>query len=41
MSLQIDVDETLLGGLVVQVGEDLIDGSVSAQLERARQGLPQ
>jgi len=41
VSLQIEVDETLLGGLVVQVGEDLIDGSVSAQLERARQGLPQ
>lgn len=41
VSLQIEVDEALLGGLVVQVGEDLIDGSVAAQLERARQGLPQ
>lgn len=41
VSLQVEVDESLLGGLVVQVGEDLIDGSVSAQLERARQGLPQ
>lgn len=41
VSLQIEVDGDLLGGLVVQVGEDLIDGSVSAQLERARQGLPQ
>ncbi len=41
VSLQIEVDASLLGGLVVQVGEDLIDGSVAAQLERAHQGLPQ
>lgn len=41
VSVQVEVDEGMLGGLVVQVGEDLIDGSVAAQLERARQGLPQ
>jgi F-type H+-transporting ATPase subunit delta len=41
VSLQIEIDESLLGGLIVRVGEDLIDGSVAAQLERARQGLPQ
>ncbi len=41
VSLQIEEDDALLGGLVVQVGADLIDGSVAAQLERARQGLPQ
>jgi len=41
VSLQVELDESLLGGLAVQVGEDLIDGSVSSQLERARQGLPQ
>ncbi len=41
VSLQVEVDEAMLGGLVVEIGEDLIDGSVSAQLERAAQGLPQ
>lgn len=41
VSLQVEVDDGMLGGLVVQVGDDLIDGSVAAQLERARQGLPQ
>lgn len=41
ISLQVEVDEQLLGGLVVQVGDDMIDGSVAAQLDRARAGLPQ
>lgn len=41
VSLQVEVDEAMLGGLVVEIGEDLIDGSVSAQLDRAAQGLPQ
>lgn len=41
VSLQVEIDEAMLGGLVVEIGEDLIDGSVSAQLERAAQGLPQ
>lgn len=41
VSLQVEIDPTMLGGLVVRVGDDLIDGSVTAQLQRVRQGLPQ
>lgn len=41
VSLQVEIDEAMLGGLIVEIGEDLIDGSISAQLERAAQGLPQ
>ena len=40
MSLQIDLDETLLGGLVVRVGGEVIDGSVAGRLEAARRNLP-
>lgn len=39
ISLQIEVDPDLLGGLVVRVGEEVIDGSVSSRLDRARQRL--
>lgn len=39
MSLQVDVEPELLGGLVVRVGDEVVDGSVSARLERARQRL--
>jgi len=40
ISLQTEVDPNLLGGLVIRVGEEVIDGSVSGRLERARQWLP-
>jgi F-type H+-transporting ATPase subunit delta len=40
MSLQIELDPELLGGLVIQVGDEVIDGSVAERLARARQGLP-
>jgi F-type H+-transporting ATPase subunit delta len=40
MSLQIELDETLLGGLVVRVGGEVIDGSVAGRLEAARRNLP-
>ncbi|MDQ3990211.1 MAG: F0F1 ATP synthase subunit delta, partial [Actinomycetota bacterium] len=33
-------DPDLLGGLVIRVGDEVIDGSVSGRLERARQWLP-
>ncbi len=33
------VDETLLGGLVIKVGDTLIDGSVRKQLDEMRQTL--
>jgi F-type H+-transporting ATPase subunit delta len=40
MSLQIELDEALLGGLVVRVGGEVIDGSVAGRLEAARRRLP-
>jgi F-type H+-transporting ATPase subunit delta len=40
MSLQIELDEALLGGLVVRVGGEVIDGSVAGRLAAARRTLP-
>jgi len=40
ISLQIELDPDLLGGLVVNVGGELIDGSVAGRLAAARRGLP-
>lgn len=40
VSLQIELDPELLGGLVVRVGDEVINGSVAERLARARQGLP-
>jgi F-type H+-transporting ATPase subunit delta len=40
MSLQVELDEALLGGLVVRVGGEVIDGSVAGRLEAARRRLP-
>ena len=39
VALETDVDEGLLGGLVVRVGDRLIDGSVRGRLERLRNQL--
>ncbi len=39
VELDIRVDPSLLGGLVVQVGDRLIDGSVRSRLERLRNQL--
>lgn len=39
VALTTDVDESLLGGLVVRVGDRLIDGSVRGRLERLRNQL--
>ena len=33
------VDPSILGGLVVRVGDKVLDGSVSGQLETLRQSL--
>ena len=41
MSLQVELDESLLGGLVVRVGGEIIDGSIAGRLEAARRQLPQ
>jgi F-type H+-transporting ATPase subunit delta len=40
MSLQVELDEDLLGGLVVEVGGEVIDGSVAGRLAAARRDLP-
>jgi F-type H+-transporting ATPase subunit delta len=39
IALSTDVDEALLGGLIVRVGDRLIDGSVRGRLERLRNQL--
>ena len=39
IALSTDVDESLLGGLIVRVGDRLIDGSVRGRLERLRTQL--
>jgi F-type H+-transporting ATPase subunit delta len=40
ISLQVELDRSLLGGLVVQVGGEVIDGSVASRLAAARRSLP-
>ncbi len=40
ISLQVELDPALLGGLVVGVGGELIDGSVAGKLAAARRTLP-
>jgi len=40
ISLQAELDPDLLGGLVVRVGGELIDGSVAGRLAAARRNLP-
>jgi len=37
--IKVTVDENILGGLVVKIGDKLIDGSVKAQLEAMRSRL--
>ena len=39
IALEVEVDPSLLGGLVVRVGDRLIDGSVRGRLERLRNQL--
>ena len=39
VSLKVEVDPSLLGGVVVRVGDDLYDGSVARRLEQARGAL--
>ncbi|MCW0215278.1 MAG: F0F1 ATP synthase subunit delta [Pseudonocardia sp.] len=40
MSLQVELDESLLGGMVIRVGDEVIDGSVAGKLAAARRSLP-
>ncbi|HZE03415.1 MAG TPA: F0F1 ATP synthase subunit delta [Pseudonocardiaceae bacterium] len=39
ISLKVDLDTKLLGGLVIRVGDEVIDGSVAARLDQARQWM--
>jgi F-type H+-transporting ATPase subunit delta len=40
VSVQVELNPDLLGGLVIRVGDEVIDGSVVARLAKARQELP-
>lgn len=40
ISLQVELRPELIGGLVVRVGDEVIDGSIAAQIVAARQRLP-
>jgi F-type H+-transporting ATPase subunit delta len=39
IGLQVTVDPSVLGGLVVQVGDEVIDGSIAHRLEAAGRRL--
>jgi F-type H+-transporting ATPase subunit delta len=39
MRLQVVVDPSIMGGVVVRIGDEIIDGSVRRQLVRARNEL--
>jgi F-type H+-transporting ATPase subunit delta len=39
VGLQVTVDPSLLGGLIVQVGDEVIDGSIAHRLEVAHRRL--
>lgn len=39
ISVKVDVDAALLGGLVIRVDDEVIDGSVAARLDQARQWM--
>ncbi|MGE2836253.1 F0F1 ATP synthase subunit B/delta [Mycobacterium sp. SMC-4] len=40
VSVQLNIDPELLGGLLITVGDEVIDGSISSRLAAARAGLP-
>ena len=40
VSLQLDVDPALLGGLTIAVGDEVIDGSLASKLASAETHLP-
>jgi F-type H+-transporting ATPase subunit delta len=39
IAIRVEVDPDLIGGLVIRVGDEVIDGSVAAKLAKARQEL--
>jgi F-type H+-transporting ATPase subunit delta len=40
VSVQVELDPSVLGGLVIRVGDEVIDGSIVARLDRAKMELP-
>ncbi len=40
VSIQLDIAPEVLGGLLITVGDEVIDGSISSRLDAARSGLP-
>ena len=40
VSIQLDIAPEILGGLLITVGDEVIDGSISSRLDAARSGLP-
>ena len=40
VSVQLEIDPKLLGGLAVSVGDEVIDGTLSSRLAAARNRLP-
>ncbi|MGD9622876.1 MAG: F0F1 ATP synthase subunit B/delta [Mycolicibacterium sp.] len=40
VSIQMNIDPDVLGGLLITVGDEVIDGSISSRLDAARAGLP-
>ena len=40
VSVQLDIAPEILGGLLIAVGDEVIDGSISSRLDAARTGLP-
>jgi len=40
IALQVELEESLLGGMVIRVGDEVIDGSVSGKLAAARRAIP-
>ena len=39
VQLNVDVDPAILGGIRVEVGDEVIDGSIEGRLEEARRRL--
>jgi F-type H+-transporting ATPase subunit delta len=40
VSIQVEIDREVIGGLVVRVGDEVIDGSIASRLARASRDLP-